>query len=109
LDTAWQRACQVLFPGITPSINQIKELQPGQAFKFLEETASEANAFNKKRGNSLPFIHNKNSKNIKEKAKSSPIKRSPAKLFLTKNNSNNDDFCEPTTSTRMDKIEGFLF
>uniref|UniRef100_A0A914LVL6 Crossover junction endonuclease MUS81 n=1 Tax=Meloidogyne incognita TaxID=6306 RepID=A0A914LVL6_MELIC len=105
LDTAWQRACQVLFPGITPSINQIKELQPGQAFKFLEETASEANAFNKKRGNSLPFIHNKNSKNIKEKAKSSPIKRSPAKLFLTKNNSNNDDFCEPTTSTIMDKIE----
>ncbi|KAL7076858.1 hypothetical protein ACQ4LE_003611 [Meloidogyne hapla] len=114
LDSAWKRACEVLFSSTTPSINQIKALESGQAFKFLEETTSEANAFSRKKGNSLPFMQkvgkssdsNKEKINSKEKTKS-PIKRSPAKL-LSKSNLNDYSPSKPTTSSSSnERIEVF--
>ncbi|KAF7639063.1 ERCC4 domain-containing protein [Meloidogyne graminicola] len=103
LDTAWRRACEVLFSNNSPSIDQIKAIEPGQAFRLLEETASEANSFNRKRGNSLPFIQKRtkvsvsdiNKVHTKEKTKS-PQKRSPAKLLEI--NEFNYSPSKPTTS-----------
>jgi hypothetical protein len=84
LGTAWHRACEILFSGVIPSIDQVKTMERGQAFRLLEETASEANAFSRKRGNTLPFIQKGDKSsgkiNAQETIKVSKT-RSPAKLI----------------------------